>query len=48
VFGKSALAGLQGTVAVTAQIGGLPGGKDGGVVELEGLPFKGEVRFGTK
>jgi hypothetical protein len=43
VWGCGALAGVQGTAAVIARIGG-----GEGEVELEGLPFKGEVRIGGR
>jgi hypothetical protein len=49
VWGRGALAGVQGTAAVTACIGGLPvEGGGGGEIELDGLPFKGEVRIGGR
>jgi hypothetical protein len=49
VWGRGALAGVQGTAAVTARIGGLPvEGGGGGEIELDGLPFKGEVRIGGR
>jgi hypothetical protein len=47
VFGSGgALAGLQGTVAVSARLAGLREG--GSALVLEGLPFEGSVRIGKR
>ena len=42
--GNGALAGISGTTAVRIMVSGL--GEDG--VQLEGLPFSGDVRVGKK
>lgn len=51
VFGShGATAGIQGVVAVSVKVQGLPysGPGDGGEMELQGLPVKGSFRVGKK
>jgi hypothetical protein len=50
VFGShGAVAGLQGVVAVSVNVHGLPTKNGtGGEIGLDGLPFQGAVRIGKK
>lgn len=47
---EGAIAGIQGVVAVSVKVHGLPysGPEDNGEMELHGLPVKGKVRVGKK